>query len=268
MNCRNRRIQITLLHHFLGEVKMNKALGIDVGGTGIKGAVVDVDRGVLLTERHRIETPQPATPQTVAQTVSQIAEHFEWNGAIGCGFPAAVQQGIVRTAANIDESWIGTNGADIFSRATNQPVFLLNDADAAGMAEMRFGAGTDTDGVVMMITLGTGIGTALFSDSKLLPNTELGHLLLGELTCEQYASNAVRKKEDLSWKVWGSRLNTVLCAYHALFWPKKFIIGGGVSKKSHKFFKHLDVSAEIVVATQKNEAGIIGAAVHAFELAS
>ncbi|MBM76681.1 MAG: polyphosphate glucokinase [Proteobacteria bacterium] len=244
---------------------MNKALGIDVGGTGIKGAIVNIDKGVLHTERHRIETPQPATPQAVAQTVAQIAEHFQWTGSIGCGFPAAVQQGIVRTAANIDKSWIGADGASLFSEATGQPVFLLNDADAAGMAEMRFGAGKDSQGVVMMITLGTGIGTALFTDGTLLPNTELGHLRLGELSCEQYASNAIRKKEDLNWEQWGTRLNEVLCTYHALFWPKKFIIGGGVSKKNHKFFKHLNVPAELVVATQKNEAGIIGAAVHAFE---
>ena len=247
---------------------MNTALGIDIGGTGIKGAIVNVDTGALLTDRHRIKTPQPATPEAVAETVLELVQHFQWQGPIGCGFPAAVQQGVIRTAANIDNSWIGTNGEVLFSEKTGCPVKLLNDADAAGMAEMRFGAGKESSGVVMMITLGTGIGSALFSDGVLLPNTELGHLMLNGQSVETYASNAVRKKEELSWEDWGARLNEVLHLYYALFWPEIFILGGGVSKKSGKFLPHLTVPIPIIPAAQKNEAGIIGAAVSAFERAT
>lgn len=244
---------------------MNTTLGIDIGGTGIKGAIVDVDSGTLISERYRIDTPQPADPSAIAETVQEMVDHFDWKGTIGCGFPAAIQQGVVRTAANISRDWIGCHGEALFSSKTGLPCTILNDADAAGMAEMRFGAGRDVSGVVMMVTLGTGIGTALFSNGTLLPNTELGHLMLRDMKVEHYASNAVRKNEKLNWTEWSHRLNEVLSLYHALFWPDLFIIGGGVSKKHSEFFPLLKIQAPIVAAEQKNEAGIIGSAVYSYE---
>ena len=244
---------------------MNKAMGIDVGGSGIKGAIVDVDSGTLLSERHRIETPQPATPAAVASTIAELVNHFQWTGPIGCGFPAAIQQGIVRTAANISSDWLNCNGEQLLTAATGQPFYMLNDADAAGMAELRFGDGLQSSGVVMMVTLGTGIGTALFSNGVLLPNTELGHLEINGMKAEHYASNAVRKSEDLGWQEWAQRVNTVLSTYHALFWPDRFVVGGGVSKKHAKFFPYLTLPVPVVAAEQRNEAGIIGAAVYGFE---
>lgn len=244
---------------------MNSVLGIDIGGTGIKGAIVDIDTGALVSEKHRIQTPQPATPEAVAQTVHALVQHFNWKGPVGCGFPAAIQQGVVRTAANVSSQWINCHGEELFSSVTGLPFKLMNDADAAGMAEMRFGAGRGQSGVVMMITLGTGIGTALFSNGVLLPNTELGHLEMKGMEVEHYASNAVRKREKLKWPKWANRLNEVLDCYSSLFWPDLFIIGGGVSKKHETFFPLLNTQVPLVAAQQKNEAGIIGSAVFSFE---
>ncbi len=242
-------------------------LGIDVGGSGIKGAPVDTETGSLLAPRYRIPTPQPAKPEAVAKTVNQIAEHFEWQGPIGCGFPAVVQHGVVYTAANIHKSWIGQNIEELFQKETGCPVRVLNDADVAGLAEMAFGAGKGQDGVVLIITLGTGIGTALFSEGVLLPNTELGHIEIRGKEAERRASDATRKRKDLSWKRWSHRVDEYLRTMEDLFWPDLIIVGGGVSKKSHKFFPRITARTEIVAAKLRNEAGIIGAAMAALKIA-
>ncbi len=237
-----------------------KRLGIDIGGSGIKGALVDTKAGCFVGERHRIPTPQPATPRAVAETVRAIVEQFHYSGPLGVGLPAVVQQGIARTAANIHQDWIGTDAEALLQAATGCPTRVVNDADAAGIAEMRFGAGRDCPGVVMVVTLGTGIGSALFTNGRLLPNTELGHLMVGGIEAEHHASDAVRKREDLGWKKWAARLDDVLHAYQALWWPDRFILGGGVSKKHEKFLGRLTVEAEVLPARLLNEAGIIGAA--------
>jgi len=237
-----------------------QVLGIDIGGSGIKGAPVDIEKGIMLTERYRIPTPQPAKPQPVAKTVAKIARYFEWDGPIGCGFPAVVQQGITRTAANVHGKWIGTNAAACFSEATGCPVKVINDADAAGLAEMAFGAGRGRMGVVLLVTIGTGLGTSLFTDGVLLPNTELGHIEIDCQDAELLASDAARKRDDLSWKQWGKKLDTYLDHLERLVWPDLIILGGGVSKKHKKFVSYLTVQAEIVIAETFNEAGIIGAA--------
>jgi polyphosphate glucokinase len=235
-------------------------LGIDIGGTGIKGAPVDPATGTLLGERFRIPTPQPATPEAVASTVADVAKHFSWQGPIGATMPGVVKDGVLVTAANIDESWKGTDAAKLFGTATGSPVKVMNDADAAGIAEMRFGAGKDRGGVVIMITLGTGIGCAVFHDGVLLPNTELGHIEIRGKDAESRASDKVREDHDLSWEKWGGRVDEYLNHLDALLWPDLFIIGGGVSKKSEKFFPYVKTRAELVVATLENEAGIVGAA--------
>jgi polyphosphate glucokinase len=237
-----------------------EVLGIDIGGSGIKGAPVDIKSGKMLSERFRIPTPQPAKPKAVAKTVAAIAKHFDWEGPIGCGFPAVVQQGVTRTAANVHKKWIGTNAASLFSEQTGCPVRVVNDADAAGLAEMKFGAGKDRQGVVLLVTIGTGLGTSLFVDGTLLPNTELGHIEINCGDAELMASDAARKRDDLSWKKWGKRLNTYLTSLEALVWPDLIILGGGVSKKSEYFMPYLKVNAEVVIAESFNHAGIIGAA--------
>ncbi len=237
-----------------------QVLGIDIGGSGIKGAPVDIQKGEMLTERYRIPTPRPAKPKPVAMTVAEIAKYFDWQGPIGCGFPAVVQQGITRTAANVHDKWIGTNAAALFSEATGCPVTVINDADAAGLAEMAFGAGKGRKGVVLLVTIGTGLGTSLFTDGMLLPNTELGHIEIDGEDAELLASDAARKRNDLSWKQWGKRLDIYLIRMEQLVWPDLIILGGGVSKKHPKFLPHLTVQAEIVIAETFNEAGIIGAA--------
>jgi polyphosphate glucokinase len=237
-----------------------KVLGIDIGGSGIKGAPVDVEKGEMLTKRYRIRTPQPSEPKAVAKTVKKIAKHFKWDGPIGCGFPAVVQRGITRTAANVDDRWIGTNAAVLFSEATGCAVKVINDADAAGLAEMSFGAGQGRTGVVLLVTIGTGLGTSVFVDGTLLPNTELGHIEIDCGDAELMASDAARTRENLSWEEWGNRLNTYLDTLERLIWPDLIILGGGVSKKHKKFMPFVNVQAEIVIAEAFNEAGIIGAA--------
>ena len=239
-------------------------LGVDVGGSGIKGAVVDTVTGELVTERHRIETPQPATPEAVAAILAQLVIHFNWSGLVGCGFPAAIQHGIPRTAANISPSFIGTNIDKLFSEATKCSCYALNDADAAGMAEMHFGEGAGQSGVVLLITIGTGLGTVFFTDGKLLPNTELGHMYLKNgKKAEHYASDSVRKAEDLRWKRWGKRFNTYLTEMEKLFWPDLIILGGGASKHFDKFKGKITVEAPVKPAAFLNQAGIVGAALYA-----
>lgn len=241
---------------------MTTLLGIDIGGTGIKGAPVDVETGQLLAERFRISTPQPALPNAVADVVQQIAANFNYRGPVGVTFPAVVKKGITYTAANVDPSWIGTNAAALFTEHVGGPAVVVNDADAAGIAEMRFGAGRGRMGVVIMITLGTGIGSAVFLDGKLLPNSEFGHLKIRGKDAEKRASEKVREDKKLSWKQWSCRLSEFLCEMENLFSPELFIIGGGISKKAHKFIPHLKVKTEVIIvpAEMHNEAGIIGAA--------
>ena len=238
-------------------------LGIDIGGTGIKGAPVDVKTGALVAERHRIPTPQPALPDSVADVVAQVAAHFDWKGPIGCTFPGVVHAGTVKTAANVAKAWIGIDGQQLFSSRTGCPVTLLNDADAAGLAEMEFGAGRDKPGVVIMLTLGTGIGSAVFVDGKLLPNTEFGHLPIRGKAAEKRASEKVRQDKGLSWKKWGGHVDEVLRTIEFFLSPDLFILGGGVSKKHEKFLKHLNTRAPIVPAQMLNDAGIVGAALAA-----
>ena len=237
-------------------------LGIDIGGTGIKGAPVDVETGQLVAERFRIDTPQPALPNAVADVVQRIAAHFNYKGPTGVTFPAVVKHGVTYTAANVDPSWIGTNAGELFSQHVGGPVTLVNDADAAGVAEIRFGAGKDRNGVIILLTLGTGIGSAVFLDGKLLPNTEFGHLMIRGKEAEKRAAEKVREEKQLSWKQWAERLSEFLNEMEKLFSPDLFIMGGGISKKADKFFPYLRTKTEVIVvpAQMRNEAGIIGAA--------
>lgn len=238
-----------------------EVLGIDIGGTGIKGAPVDTVTGQLLTERFRIETPQPATPKAVIETVAKIATQFNWTGRMGCGFPAVIKNGVAMTAANIDQDWIGKNTIALIHQAIEvEHVVVGNDADVAGLAEMRFGAGKGQDGVVLMVTLGTGIGSGLYFKGQLIPNTEFGHIELRGKNAEQYAAESAREREDLNWKEWAERVDKYLDRMVRLLWPDLIIIGGGVSKKADKFLPHLTSKVPILPATLKNDAGIIGAA--------
>lgn len=238
-------------------------LGIDIGGSGIKGAPVDVDSGRLLADRHRIPTPDPSEPGAVADVVANIARHFDWEGPVGCAFPAVVKHGVTLTAANVDKAWVGCEAARLFAEKLGEPVTVLNDADAAGLAEMRFGAGRDAEGTVIMLTLGTGIGSAIFVDGRLVPNTEFGHMEIRGEEAEHRAADRIRKEKDLSWKEWAARLSEVLQRLEALFWPDLFILGGGVSKKHKKFLQHLDNATPVVPAILRNDAGIVGAAIAA-----
>ncbi|MFQ5617094.1 MAG: polyphosphate--glucose phosphotransferase, partial [Anaerolineales bacterium] len=204
--------------------------------------------------------PHPAKPLLVAKTVAKICEHFDWDGPIGCGFPAVVQHGVTMTAANVDDDWIGADAAGLIAKVTGCPARVINDADAAGVAEMRFGAGAGRGGVVLIVTIGTGLGTALFTGGILVPNTELGHIEINGKDAETLASDAAREREDLSWKQWGRRFDAYLQVIEKLIWPDLIILGGGASKKVKKFLPHLDVRAEIIPAQLLNEAGIVGAA--------
>lgn len=241
-----------------------QVLGIDVGGTGIKAAVVDTATGALLDQRSRIKTPHPATPEAVAQTLKAVIAQHAWNGPVGIGFPAAIQRGVARTAANIDKSFIGLPIVDYFSQATGCPVYMANDADAAGLAEVRFGAGKGNLGVVLIITIGTGLGTALFCESHLQPNTEMGHVYLDNgVEAESYASEAVRVTQGLSWDVWGKRLNHYLTTMENLIWPDLIVLGGAVSKDLKEYAPLLHTHAPVVAASFLNQAGIVGAALFA-----
>lgn len=238
-------------------------LGIDIGGSGIKGAPVDVEEGVLTVEHYRIPTPQPATPAAVSDAVVELVRHFRWNRPIGCTFPAVIKGGVVYTAANVDKTWIGLDAQQLLRKKTKCSVYLLNDADAAGIAEMTIGAGKGQAGVVMMVTLGTGIGSALFLDGRLVPNTELGHIEIRGKEGERHASDRTRQRKGLSWKRWAARVDEYLGQLEALFSPDLFIIGGGVSKKHEKFIPLLSTRAPVVPAQLLNEAGMVGAALAA-----
>jgi polyphosphate glucokinase len=241
-------------------------LGIDIGGSGIKGAPVDVESGTMLTERFRIPTPPGALPHDVAQIVGQVAHHFNWKGPIGCTFPAIIKDGVAYSAANVHKSWIGTNGQILFEETTGCPVLVINDADAAGIAEMQFGAGRGHMGVVFMLTFGTGIGSAVFNKGVLLPNTELGHLEIRGKDAEDRASDRIRQEKDLSWEKWAERVDEYLKRLEYLFSPDLFIFGGGVSKKHERFLHLLTTRAQIVPAQLLNDAGIVGAAMAAAPL--
>ena len=238
-------------------------LGIDVGGSGIKGAPVDTKTGKLLAERIRIKTPKKAEPQPVADVVAEIAKSFDWKGSIGIGFPAPIKSGVTLMAANVSPKWVGTNADELFTKTIGCDCTMINDADAAGLAEMKFGAGKGQPGTVIMITLGTGIGTAIFYQGKLLPNTEFGHMEMKGEDAEWRASDAARQREDLSWKKYARRLNKYLAAMEKLFWPDLFIIGGGISKESEKYIPLLTIATPVVTAQLLNEAGIVGAALAA-----
>ena len=245
-----------------------QALGIDIGGSGIKGAIVDLETGQLVGERHRIETPQPSRPDAVAAVVAELVRHFDWHGVVGCTFPAIVRHGVTMTAANVDKSWIGAKAEELFTKATGLPVRMLNDADAAGVAEMTYGAGRGRKGMVMILTFGTGIGSAIFYDGILLPNTEFGHLPMPMkgIIAEHYCSDRIRKEEDLKWGEWTRRVNNYFSLLELLLSPDVFVVGGGVSKKADKFIPLLKAQATIVQAELQNDAGIVGAAMAAHEL--
>ncbi|HET6534017.1 MAG TPA: ROK family protein [Actinoplanes sp.] len=238
-------------------------LGIDIGGSGVKGAPVDTVAAELLEERHRVPTPQPADVTSVVAAVGEVAGKFDGWDAVGITFPGVVVDGVVRTAANVDKSWIDAPAAELFSERLDKPVSVLNDADAAGVAEVAFGAGRDQRGLIMMLTFGTGIGSALFMDGKLIPNTEFGHLELDGQDAELSAADRAREQEDLSWDQWAPRVQRYLRHVEMLLSPRLFIIGGGVSKKSDRFFPLIDIRTPMVPATLLNNAGIIGAAVTA-----
>ncbi|BAP55011.1 polyphosphate glucokinase [Thioploca ingrica] len=238
-------------------------LGIDIGGSGVKGAPVNINTGELMAERHRIPTPQPAVPTAIAEVVAELVTHFNWHGPIGCAFPAVIKQGVIYTAANIDQSWLGIDGSKLIAEKTGCPTLLLNDADAAGIAEMTFGAGKNHLGTVIIHTFGTGIGSAIFVNGQLVPNTEFGHMEIRGKEAEHRASDLIRSQKDLAWKQWAKRVNEFLGRMEALFWPDLFIIGGGVSKKHEKFLPLLQTRAQIVPAHLLNQAGIIGAALAA-----
>jgi polyphosphate glucokinase len=237
--------------------------GLDIGGSGIKGAPVDIATGTMLTERFRIPTPQPALPEAMIATAAAVVQHFNWTGPVGCGFPAVVKAGIVKTAANIAPEWIDFDLRVSLQQAIGAPTAVLNDADAAGLAEMRWGAGRGVDGVVLMVTLGTGIGTALFVKGQLVPNTELGHIEIRGKDAELRAADRVREQKELSWKEYAKRVGEYLNTIERLFWPDLIIIGGGVSKEADKFLPRLKLDTSVVPAQMQNNAGIVGAALTA-----
>ncbi|MGG8407609.1 polyphosphate--glucose phosphotransferase [Streptomyces sp. 12297] len=239
--------------------------GVDIGGSGIKGAPVDLERGDLAQERHKVLTPQPATPDGVAGCVAEVVRHFDWQGPVGITFPGVVTHGITRSAANVDAGWIGLDARALLSeRLDGLPVTVLNDADAAGVAEMTYGAGRGRTGTVILLTLGTGIGSALFTDGRLVANTELGHLELRGHDAETRASVKAKEDGDLTWERWARRVQRYLAHVEMLFSPELFIIGGGVSRKADKFLPLIEgIRAEIIPAQLQNNAGIVGAAMAA-----
>lgn len=245
-----------------------RGFGIDIGGSGIKGGLVDLEKGALIGDRLRIDTPRPATPEAVAEVVAKVVRHFGWDGPVGITLPAVIKKGVAQTAANIDPQWIGTDAdalfADILGRSVDD-IAMLNDADAAGMAEIRFGDPIARHGVTTLLTFGTGIGSAVFQDSKLVPNTEFGHLEVDGHDAEKKAAASVKDNEGLSYPHWAKRVSRYLTVLENLIWPDLFIVGGGVSKKSEKWVPLLDIRTTVVVASLQNNAGIVGAAAAAVE---
>ena len=242
-----------------------RGFGVDIGGSGIKGGVVDLATGELVGERMRVDTPNPSEPEPVYRVIASIVEAFDWTGRLGVTFPGVMKHGVAHTAANMDKSWIGTDLAAGVSAHVHGRVVALNDADAAGIAEMRFGAGREHSGVVLMLTFGTGIGSALFVDGRLVPNTEFGHIQVDGEDGEKRASAAARDREDLSWPHWAKRVDRYLDVLEAGLWPDLIIVGGGVSKKAEKWVPLLSTRTPVVPAQLMNDAGIVGAALAAAE---
>lgn len=243
----------------------HRGFGIDIGGSGIKGAPVDLGHGKLAADRIRIDTPKPSTPDAVAKAVRTMLDRFGWDGEFGCTFPGVIKHGEVRFAPNVDSSWLGVDAHTLFTETTGRPVQLINDADAAGMAEARYGAARDQDGVVLVSTLGTGIGTGLLLDGRLVPNVELGHLQLDGHLAEAWAASSAREREKLSWEAWAERLTRYYGHVERLLWPELIVVGGGVSKHAEKWLPLVEISTPIVAAALRNEAGIVGAALLAAE---
>lgn len=243
---------------------MSVILGIDIGGSGIKGALVNTETGKLVAERYRIPTPEGAKPDEVSAVLRQMVDHFEHQGPVGITFPGIVQHGVTLSAANVDKFWIGLEADKLFTQRTGCDVYLLNDADAAGLAEAKLGAGAGVSGTVMMLTFGTGIGSALIYNGVLVPNTELGHLWLKGKHAESWAAARVRETEDLSWKEWAKRVNKYLTHLELLFSPDLFVIGGGISKNADKWQPLISLErSRLVPAKLLNDAGIVGAALYA-----
>lgn len=238
--------------------------GVDIGGSGIKGAPVDLERGELTHERHKVLTPHPSKPEVVASAVKEVVGHFDWSGPVGVTFPGVIAGGVTRTAANMHRDWVGLDAHGMLADALGMPVTLTNDADAAGIAEMAFGAGHGRGGTVVVLTFGTGIGSAVLVDGRLLPNTELGHLELNGHDAEKKASSKAKEDHDLSWKHWAERVEEYLAHVEMLLSPELFVIGGGVSRKADKFLPLITgIKADIVPAELQNNAGIVGAAMAA-----
>ena len=247
-----------------GDTATRRGFGIDVGGSGIKGGIVDMDTGELIGERFKLPTPQPATPSAVAKTVAAVVNEFGWSGPLGVTYPGVITEGVAQTAANVDKAWIGTNARDVISAELGgQQVVVLNDADAAGLAEERYGAGKDKSGLVVLLTFGTGIGSALIHNGILLPNTEFGHLEVGGKEAEHRAASSVRDKKGWSYKKWAKQVTKVLIAFENAFWPDLFIAGGGISRKADKWVPLLENRTPVVPASLLNTAGIVGAAMAA-----
>jgi polyphosphate glucokinase len=244
-------------------MKTQHILGVDIGGSGIKGSLVDVTTGKLIGDRIRLDTPEGATPQGVATTFAKLVKKLKYKGPVGCGFPAIVKYGEARSASNIDKSWIGHNIEQELSEASGCTVKVLNDADAAGIGEIKFGGGDNAKGVVILITIGTGLGSALFIDGKLVPNTEFGHFIMHGRIAERYASSKVKDDEKLSWKEWAERFSEYLQHLERLFTPDLFILGGGASKDFKEFGHFLKVNTPVTPAKLLNNAGIVGAALYA-----
>jgi len=242
-----------------------KILGIDIGGSGIKGAIVDTENGEMLTERFRIPTPKPATPKLMAQTVKELVEHFEWDGMVGCSFPTVVIDGECRTAGNISPKWVGVQINELFKETCGGlDFYVANDADLAGIAEVKLGAGKDLMGKVLVITIGTGLGSGLFLDGQLIPNLELGRILHTDgKPIEKYAADSARKREDLKLGEWAERFDYYLHHLTTICSPNYFILGGGLSKKFDKFEEYLTIKTPVYPAKFRNNAGIIGAAIYA-----
>lgn len=245
--------------------KPQHVLGIDIGGSGIKAAPVDIETGDFLEDRRRFATPESGDPESIIEIASKLRRHFSWKGPIGCAYPGVVRDGRTLTAANLSPEWVGMKAETALSKTLDRPVTLINDADAAGLAEVRIGAAADVSGVVMMVTLGTGIGTAMFVDGKLVPNTELGHLRIEGVEAEDLASSRAKNDLDLGWRDWSEQITIYLRELERLFWPDLFVIGGGISKNFEKFGPRLDVTTPVVRALMQNRAGIIGAALAAAE---
>ncbi|BBZ04932.1 polyphosphate glucokinase [Mycolicibacterium chitae] len=242
----------------------NHGFGIDVGGSGVKGGIVDLDTGKLVGERFKLATPQPATPDAVAETIAAVVAHFDWTGPLGVTYPGVVTEGIVRTAANVDDAWLGTNVAEVISKALGgQSVTVLNDADAAGLAEERFGAGRNNSGVVVLLTFGTGIGSAVIHNGLLLPNTEFGHIEVDGKEAEHRAASSIKERKDWSYERWTKEVTKVLVAVENAIWPDLIIVGGGISRKADKWVPLLGNRTPVVAAALQNTAGIVGAAMAA-----